>query len=175
MRITTVANAFVEPSDAELRRLARLVWDAFPWLTPCSERELRDAFMAIGRHMRRLPAPDKSKYFYSHVADVNAAIEADGGRASDGSAVFASVIAWGLPVRLANPKLGVLLEVGMSPHTGTPLRDEWKKLLASGSSLLSVVAPSPIAAGRDATGRDLPTPKVFIEGRLVEQGREGTW
>ena len=62
MRITTVANSFQEPSDAELRQLARLVWGSFPWLTPCSEREFRDAFMAIGRHMRRLPAPDKSKY-----------------------------------------------------------------------------------------------------------------
>jgi hypothetical protein len=179
MRITTVANAFAEPSDAELRALARLVWGAFPWLTPCSEGDFRAAFMAIGRHMRRLPAPDKSKYFYSHVADVNAAIEADGGRASDGSAVFASVIAWGLPVQLANPRLGILLEVGMSPHTGAPLKDEWKKVLAQASPLLAVVPPSRIAAGQDELGRALPVPRVYVEDRgemrLVPQPGEGTW
>ena len=166
MRITTVANSFQEPSDAELRQLARLVWGSFPWLTPCSEREFRDAFMAIGRHMRRLPAPDKSKYFYSHVADVGAAIEADGGRASDGSAVFAGVIAWGLPVRLANPKLGVLLEVGMSPHTGTPLSgDEWKRNLGQ---WFAVAFRRRAVADRERAGRDRARPP---DAEVLQRGR----
>ena len=67
----------------------------------------------------------------------------------------------------------------MSPHTGTPLSgDEWKRISASRSPLLSVVAPSPIASGRDATGRDLPTPKFFKEdGGAMRPMTEGetTW
>ena len=97
MRITyALPNTHFEPaSAAELRQLARIVWQAYPDLPPVSEAEFAAAFTALG-YQYRLAQPETKFLFHTHVdhcCDFLAAHSLGGEVA--GASVFGAMLAHG--------------------------------------------------------------------------------
>lgn len=157
---------FERPSADQLRGLARIVFGHYPKIEPCSEREFALAFQAIGL-MWRLPAPDTRQYFRSHVDSANDLLQrlGLGDIEIEGNAVLAAIVAHGdIKFRLANRAIGQMLEIGLSPLSGLPCStpNAWRAVLATGR-LLSPTPPSAAARGLDATGREVPRPRIYEE------------
>ncbi len=128
---------FEAPTERQFKALMKTVQAAhaptrkFADETEDADRELWHAFAALGYLWRRA-APDTSRYFGSHVDDVNAVLKSRWmARPVDGRAVMAAIIAHNdIPYRLGDRRVGQPLEVGLDPHSGIRCSNAWKDILA---------------------------------------------
>ena len=159
---------FEAPTERQFKQLMSIVCAAHPPTrkfadeTEDADRELWHAFAAIG-YLWRLDAPDTSRYFQSHVDDVNSVLKSRWmARQVDGRAVMAAIIAHNdIPYRPADRKVGQPLEVALDPHAGFKCSNAWRAVL-QGAPIRSPLPPREIFRQSAA-----PSPiRVFQENRF---------
>jgi hypothetical protein len=164
---------FEAPTEREFKALVKIVQAAhaptrkFADETEDAGRQLWHAFAAVGYLWRRA-APDTSRYFDSHVEDVNAVLKSRWmARQVDGRAVMAAIIAHNdIPYRLGDRRVGQPLEVALDPHAGFNCSNAWRAVL-QGAPLRSPLPPRDIF--RQSAG---PSPiPVFQETGLGSSNR----
>jgi hypothetical protein len=130
---------FEAPTEREFKALMRIVQAAhaatrkFVEETDEAERQLWLAFAAVG-HLWRRREPDTTRYFGSHVDDVNAVLRRRWGITTsvDARAVLAAIIAHNdVPYRLGDNKVGQPLEAGLNAFCGDArCSNAWRDVLA---------------------------------------------
>jgi hypothetical protein len=144
---------FEPPSERQFKQLISIVCAAHPPTrkfceeTEDAQRQLWHAFAGLGC-MWRTASPDTTRYFGSHVEDVNAVLRRRWGMSSpvDARAVLAAIIMHNdVPYRLADPKVGQPIEAGLSATgpTGFRLGNAWRAVL-QGAPLRSPLPPRDI-------------------------------
>jgi hypothetical protein len=153
---------FEQPTSAELRELARLVWAAHPWLPICGEAEFGRAFYATG-FMWRLPEPSPRFFFHSYVDDCCNFLARLGLDEVEGPAVMGAILGHAdIKYRLADSSVGQLLEVGLSANgPGAKCRNAWRRVLETGE-LLPPLPPRGViqSIGEQA----IPVPRILKAG-----------
>jgi len=135
------ATGLVVPPDRELRSLREIVTAAYPdW--KCSEDEFRRAFIGIG-YQFRLAVLSRKYYFGSHVDHVNdVLITRLGMEGVSGSAVMCAVLAHGDVLwQKGDASKGVILSLGLDPHSGLRCRNAWQSVLKGGALLAPILPP----------------------------------
>lgn len=174
MRITTRLpdTRFVAPSDAQLAALLKIVEAARPPLRgKVGAEEFKRAFIAAG-YFWRTSAPRRDHYFGHWVALANDMLAGVWGlEGVSGDAFLAAVHAHGdVAWRAPDPRLGVILEVGLDPYTGAYCNNTWRGLLDGSANLLAPIPPN--ATLREAVERG--PARIYVEdrGRMREIGAD---
>jgi hypothetical protein len=168
IRELPVDLGFEAPTERQFKALMKIVQAAhaptrkFADETEDAGRQLWHAFAALGYLWRRA-TPDTSRYFDSHVDDVNAVLRSRWmATAVDGRAVMAAIIAHNdIPYRPGDRTVGQPLEVALNPHAGFKCSNSWRAVL-QGAPLRSPLPPREIFRQSAA-----PSPiRVFQEERF---------
>jgi hypothetical protein len=138
-------TGFCNCTEDEAAKLLRIVDAGAPWLAlkaTTGLSEFRRAFTAVGLMFRT--AEPVSKYAAGHFLDAANAmlLERLGSCSVDGVAFLGAIFAHGdICYRLANPKLGQLLELGLHQYHGRQCENSWRGLLTGARNLLPPTAP----------------------------------
>jgi hypothetical protein len=170
--MTTITTAmpstnFQVPTDAQLRLLLKTVLGAHEGFRPYvegtegAEAEFGRAFTALGFTFRTAE-PVTTRFFVAHLDDCNDLLHRHWSAAPVSAAAFMlGVYAHGdAPVRLADPKVGQLTELGLDPDHEIPCSNAWRQIL-EGRPL-----KAPLPPRREFRERAEPTPvRVFRQER----------
>jgi hypothetical protein len=138
-------TGFCNCTEDDARKLMRIVDAGCPWLALNATTGLSEfgrAFTAVGLMFRT--AEPVSKYAAGHFLDAANAmlLERLGSCSVGGVAFVGAVFAHGdIRYRLANPKLGQMLEIGLDQYHGRQCENSWRGLLTGERNLLPPTAP----------------------------------
>ena len=121
------ATGAIMPNDGELARLMQIVVAAYPWLQGAGDdafdlHQFKIGFIGQGRFYR-VRETRRDRFFYSWIERTAELLD----REIHGGAFLAACLAAGdVPVRLASPRHGQLLEVGFDEFRGATASNAWR-------------------------------------------------
>jgi hypothetical protein len=138
-------TGFCNCTEDEAGKLLHIVDAGAPWLAlkaTTGLSEFQRAFTAVGLMFRT--AEPVSKYAAGHFLDAANAmlLERLGACSVGGVAFLGAILAHGdIRYRLANPKIGQLLEIGLDQYHGRQCENSWRGILTGARNLLPSTAP----------------------------------
>jgi hypothetical protein len=139
-------TGFEQPSPAELKRIAEIVFKEHPALK-APDAEFARAFRVVGGYYRR-PKPDSGRWFSFWIDMSNERLRQQGEASVSGSALLAAIIGMNDIVWHAmDREIGQSLEVGINPYGGLPCTNAWRLLLQGQPLRPPLPSPSAIPRG----------------------------